>query len=107
MTDTDRDPLTEVARALPREIEPRADLWPAIQERLRAPAPRQRPPWQLAAAAVLLVAISSGVRGIFICPRKFFLGILHQFSMIPDFAIVFIVPRIRDFSNNNRKIIHT
>lgn len=61
MTETDRDPLTEAARTLPREIEPRADLWPDIQERLRAPAQRQRPPWRLAAAAVLLVAISSGV----------------------------------------------
>lgn len=50
---------------LSRSIEPAADLWPAIRERVasrrggstRIAVPR----WALAAAAVLLVAVSSGV----------------------------------------------
>ncbi|HEV8196840.1 MAG TPA: zf-HC2 domain-containing protein [Gemmatimonadales bacterium] len=50
--------------ALPRSVEPDADLWPAITGRL---APRRAsrrgipvPAWALAAAAVLLIALSSG-----------------------------------------------
>lgn len=51
--------------SLPRTVEPRADLWPGITRRL---SPRGRvlrrgisiPGWVLAAAAVLLIALSSG-----------------------------------------------
>lgn len=50
---------------LPRSIDPVADLWPAIRERVAAGrGPRRRiavPRWVLAAAAVFLVALSSGV----------------------------------------------
>jgi hypothetical protein len=53
---------------LSRSIEPAADLWPAIRERvasrregrLRVTAPR----WALAAAALLLIALSSGVTAV-------------------------------------------
>lgn len=55
---------------LSRSIEPAADLWPAIRDRVasgrtgrtRVSAPR----WTLAAAAVLLVALSSGVTAVFL-----------------------------------------
>jgi hypothetical protein len=57
-------PLVEL-NSLPRSIEPGTDLWPGITRRL---APRGRvfhrgipvPAWALAAAAVLLIALSSG-----------------------------------------------
>ena len=58
------EPLVEL-NSLPRSVEPGTDLWPAITRRL---APRGRvfrggipvPAWALAAAAVLLIALSSG-----------------------------------------------
>lgn len=50
---------------LPRSIEPAADLWPAIRARVAQPPGAGRriaaPRWALAAAAVVLVAVSSGV----------------------------------------------
>jgi len=59
----------EAIRSLPRAVSPREDLWPGIGPRLapREPALRRRvavPRWMLAAAAVLLVALSSGVTAI-------------------------------------------
>jgi anti-sigma factor RsiW len=51
--------------ALPRSVEPVADLWPAIRTRIQPAArPLRRwpvPGWVLAAAAVLLIAASSGL----------------------------------------------
>jgi anti-sigma factor RsiW len=55
--------------SLPRSLEPRDHLWPAITTRL---APRGRvlrrripmPGWALAAAAVLLIALSSGTTAL-------------------------------------------
>jgi len=50
---------------LPRSIEPAADLWPAIRARVTQPRGASRriaaPRWALAAAAVVLVAVSSGL----------------------------------------------
>ena len=49
---------------LARSLPPEGDLWPAIHARLRPRGTRGRlvvPGWLLAAAAVLLVAVSSGV----------------------------------------------
>jgi predicted anti-sigma-YlaC factor YlaD len=50
---------------LPRLVAPAADLWPGIHARIKPAASRVRhrtiPGWLLAAAAVLLVAVSSGV----------------------------------------------
>ena len=47
-------------RDLPRSVEPRRDLWPAIEARLEPRARRRVPAWAWqAAAAVLLVAGSS------------------------------------------------
>jgi hypothetical protein len=59
----------EAIRSLPRAVSPREDLWPGIGARLapREPALRRRvavPRWMLAAAAMLLVAVSSGVTAI-------------------------------------------
>jgi len=55
--------------ALPRSIAPAPDLWPDIQARMR---PRLRrialPGWLLAAAAILLVAVSSGVTMLLVRP---------------------------------------
>lgn len=47
---------------LPREIQPPVDLWPGIAVRIRRrPAALALPAWALAAAAVALIALSSGV----------------------------------------------
>lgn len=47
---------------LPRDIQPPVDLWPGIAARIRRrPAGWWLPPWALAAAAVALMALSSGV----------------------------------------------
>lgn len=56
---------------LPRSIEPAADLWPAIRGRLlagRNPRWIAIPRWALAAAAVLLVALSSGLTAVLLTP---------------------------------------
>ena len=60
--------LLEHAATLPRDIQPPADLWPAIRERMQAPRkadggrslPRRAWVW-LAAAAILLIVASSTV----------------------------------------------
>jgi predicted anti-sigma-YlaC factor YlaD len=57
-------PLVEL-NALPRSVEPGTDLWPAITRRLARRGRVLRrgipvPGWALAAAAVLLIALSSG-----------------------------------------------
>ena len=54
-------PLEQTA-ALPRSVDPGADLWPAIRERLRGGKGRLVVrSWVLAVAALLLIAVSSGV----------------------------------------------
>src|SRR5205823_2059263 len=56
--------LVRAARALPDEIDPPATLWNEVRARI-APAPsRARQRWMLAAAAVILVALSSGVTAL-------------------------------------------
>ena len=59
----------DAIRSLPRAVSPREDLWPGIGVRLapREPALRRRvavPRWVLAAAAALLVAVSSGATAL-------------------------------------------
>lgn len=59
----------DAIRSLPRAVSPREDLWPGIGARLtrQEPAHRRRvavPRWVLAAAATLLVAVSSGVTAL-------------------------------------------
>jgi anti-sigma factor RsiW len=59
-------------QALPKSVEPARDLWPGIQTRL-APRGRGRarfalPGWLLAAAAVLLIAVSSAVTALLLDP---------------------------------------
>lgn len=61
------DPLTEPIAAVPAEVPPPRNLWPAIEARIAA-APPARPGWtvtltlpQLAMAATLLVAVSAAV----------------------------------------------
>jgi hypothetical protein len=58
--------------ALPRSIEPAVDLWPAIHGRLasmgRPPGRIAVPRWGLAAAALLLIALSSGVTAVLLRP---------------------------------------
>ena len=58
------------AGALPRSVAPSADLWPGIERELLA---RKRfrgrvavPGWLLAAAAVLLIAVSSGATALYL-----------------------------------------
>jgi hypothetical protein len=66
-------PLPDVA-GLSRSIEPAADLWPAIRERVAARRGRSAwiapPRWALAAAAVLLIALSSGVTAVLLTSRE-------------------------------------
>lgn len=58
--------------ALARSIEPAEDLWPAIRGRLASPGQRPGriavPRWGLAAAALLLIAFSSGVTAVLLRP---------------------------------------
>ena len=59
--DAEYKDLLDAARRLPRSIEPPADLWPGIKERIRAGKPRILPfrrALVLAAAAVLLVVVA-------------------------------------------------
>ncbi|HEU5218847.1 MAG TPA: zf-HC2 domain-containing protein [Gemmatimonadales bacterium] len=60
---THLDGAIGAAGALPRSVTPPSDLWPGIERRLESRRPFRRrvavPGWQLAAAAVLLVAVSS------------------------------------------------
>ena len=62
------EPALAEARTLPRAVEPGANLWPGVRSRMDPRiAPRRRVPlpgWMLAAAAVLLVAVSSGVTAL-------------------------------------------
>ena len=54
---------------LPRSVTPHADLWPGIESRLASRKGRGRiavPGWLLAAAAVLLMAISSGATVLYL-----------------------------------------
>ena len=57
---------------LPKSIEPAADLWPLIHGRIASGSRGRRrvsvPGWLLAAAAVLLVAVSSGVTALLLRP---------------------------------------
>jgi len=59
---------------LSRSIEPAADLWPAIRERVAARRERSAriaaPRWALAAAALLLVVLSSGVTAVLLTSRE-------------------------------------
>lgn len=65
--ESSRELLREAA-GLPRVIEPERDLWPEIARRLTRPALGDRTlrslRYPLAAAAVLLIAISSGITAI-------------------------------------------
>jgi anti-sigma factor RsiW len=61
-------------QGLPKSVEPASDLWPGIHARL---APRHRgrariamPGWMLAAAAVLLIAVSSGITAVLLRPPQ-------------------------------------
>jgi hypothetical protein len=59
------EPVPAGASALPRSIAPASDLWPGIRQRIDRPARSigriTVPRWALAAAAMGLVALSSGV----------------------------------------------
>lgn len=59
-------------QALPKSVEPASDLWPGIHARLaRRGSGRGRiamPGWMLAAAAVLLIAISSALTALLLRP---------------------------------------
>jgi len=64
------EPALEIG-TLVRSLPPEGDLWPAIHARLRPRAGRGRlvvPGWLLAAAAVLLIAVSSGVTLLLVRP---------------------------------------
>jgi hypothetical protein len=65
-TDDEQPPLQRIA-GLPREIQPRKDLWPGIALRIDSapkvvgPAARRFPAWPAAIAASLIVAFSAGL----------------------------------------------
>ena len=65
------EPPTQGAGALQKSIEPATDLWPGIEARL-SPFRGARvtlPGWTLAAAALLLIALSSVVTALLVRPR--------------------------------------
>lgn len=65
------EPPTEGTSALAKSIEPDTDLWPGIAARL-TPFRGTRvtlPSWTLAAAAVVLIALSSAVTALLLRPR--------------------------------------
>ena len=66
--DRDRlEALLDQSRALPDEIAPPAEIWPAVHQRMTAARPlRTRRAWVLAAAALLLVAASSAVTALLV-----------------------------------------
>lgn len=57
--------LVRDVRLLPDEIAPPAELWSGVRERLQRAVPASHPPafsrWQLAAAAVVLVGVTSAI----------------------------------------------
>ena len=58
---------------LARAIEPREDLWPGIRRGITRPVPASRivvPRWALAAAATILVALSSGITAFWLTSRR-------------------------------------
>jgi hypothetical protein len=67
MSEAKRDPLDQALAALPREVQPERDLWPAIHAEIAktpivtdaAPVVERSFRWYQAAAAVLLVVASS------------------------------------------------
>jgi len=64
------EPPSEGAAALAKSIEPASDLWPGIQARL-GPFRGTRvtlPSWALAAAAVVLIALSSAITALLLRP---------------------------------------
>lgn len=66
--DRDRlEALLDQSRALPAEVAPPAEIWTAIHQRIAPPrSSGARRAWLLAAAAVLLVAISSAVTALLV-----------------------------------------
>lgn len=63
----------EQVALLPRSVDPSVDLWPGIHARLAPRVARRNriavPGWLLAAAAVLLIAVSSGVTALLLRQR--------------------------------------
>ena len=63
----DEDAIMAMARELPREVQPRRDLWPGIEAAIREPREEAPAPWYgsrlfaQAAAVLLLVGASSGL----------------------------------------------
>ena len=58
--------LVGAARALPEEVEPPAELWNDVRARIQPRPIRTRQLWMLAAAAIVLVAVSSAVTALIV-----------------------------------------
>ncbi|HEX4469095.1 MAG TPA: zf-HC2 domain-containing protein, partial [Gemmatimonadaceae bacterium] len=56
--------LIGAARTLPEEVEPPVELWSGIRTQVQSRARRTRQLWLLAAAALVLVAVSSAVTAL-------------------------------------------
>jgi hypothetical protein len=82
--DRDRlDALLDQSRALPAEIEPPAELWTSVHHHIAArPSLGSRNAWLLAAAALLLVAVSSAVTAL-IVRRPQTVAVRHEPAQSP------------------------
>ncbi len=98
----DIEAIRSDAASLP-ELEPSRDLWAGIAARIDTPvielAPRQAPAaaqrrrtWQMAAAAVLLMAVSSGVTYLLTGDGRRVTGDLQTATVTPDSAGLPVAP---------------
>jgi anti-sigma factor RsiW len=80
--------LVGAARALPEEVDPPAELWSDVGARIQPRSTRTRQLWILAAAAVVLVALSSAVTALIVRRPT----IVVRPNMTPQVAVVAPLP---------------
>ena len=89
------DTLVANARALPEAIDPPADLWHGVDARIQPRSAKRarftRRFWQLAAAATILVALSSGLTWL-LAPRQTIVVVRPETTPVTPVAVVLPAP---------------